>query len=419
MASSHFTFNLGTPLLTAAFAGFVGGDDTTSALTTSHIYGRRNVPALYNTPGTYELARRISALVRSHAWDGLHGGVSLDPDAFAQTAPNAGGPKFTATWSGTTMTSTGQVARVLADYCKTLKVDVLEGGRVTTPVAVTIADLHHTPDVEEHPTFAAPAPFLPILMSIAATAACAAIGDWYSFSMIVLGMLCNAAISTVLRSGDLTFHRPQTAAGVPPGDGYLEAGNEVVVLRGTEGAVASVTRGRFALRFKRENALGRLATCATLATVQCLVQLIVVPQGTVHGQLLFLSSIVVALLHNALLSSLEKKTKPTVVLKNILGDVSLKRYSLGTRAAMAVFLVQVLRPADVEGQLAALIPNNTRVWAVWRRTVASRLAEGKLGAQELPEEAAGLNTQETTLLRTLLGDASTASKVYDYARTWL
>ncbi|KAI0371815.1 hypothetical protein BV20DRAFT_166516 [Pilatotrama ljubarskyi] len=417
MTFQQQTFNNALP--TVAFAGFVGGDASASAHTASYLYGRRNVPALYNSPGSYELGKRILALLQSRFWDGLHAGASLDPDAFARTTPTLSGPKFVATFSGTQSPTTGEPARILLEHCRNRPIDTAAQGRVTSPYAVTVVDLHHVPASEVHPTLKAAAPFLPILASIGASAGCALVGDWHVFSMIALGMFCNAATSTVLRASDLTFSHPTSAPGAPAGDGFLEAGNEIVVLKGSEDAVNAITRGRFSVRFSDEQSLRRLSTCATLCTLQGLAHLLVVPHGTVLGQLFFLLSLAVAWLYNSSVASVEKNAKAQVVMEDLLQAPSMKRYSLGTRTAMAVFLVQVLKPADVEEQLAALIPNKTRVWTAWRQIVARRLAEGKPifdSSLPAPTEAAAFTKEESTLMRTLLGDAQAAVNVYASAR---
>ncbi|KAI0362784.1 hypothetical protein OH77DRAFT_85709 [Trametes cingulata] len=354
MAFQQHTINNALP--TVAFAGFVGGDASASAHTAAYIYGRRSVPALYNSPGSYELGRRLGALLQSRFWDGLHGGASLDPDAFCQTTPSPAGPRFVATFSGTHFPNTGEPARILLEQCRSRPIDTAAQGRVTSPYAVTIVDLHQIPAGEAHPTLKAAAPFLPILASVGASVGCALMGD------------C-----------DLTFSHPISAPGAPAGDGFLEAGNEVVVLKGAEDAVNAITRGRFSVRFHDEKSLGRLSTCATLCSLQSLAQLIVVPQGTALGQLFFLLSLAVAWLYNATMASVEKKAKSKAVMEDLLQAPSVRRYSLGTRSTMAVFLVQVLKPENVEEQLAALIPNKTRVWTAWRRIVARRLAEGNRG----------------------------------------
>ncbi|KAI0646757.1 hypothetical protein C8Q79DRAFT_583992 [Trametes meyenii] len=403
--------NLSTPLFASGATGFLGGDAAASATAVSDIYSRGWVLNLYNSPGSYEMSSRIANLVRSRFWDGLHAGTNVDPAALAQSTSKPGGPKFVATFSGTTIPNTGDVAQTVLDFCKAREINGVAPGRVTTPYAVTILELDRAPHSEVHPTFQAHKPFLPILASIGASAGCAVIGDWTSFSMIVLGMVCNAATSHSLRAGDLTFTRPAETHGAPAGDGFLEAGNEIVVLRGTESAVTAVTRGRFSLRFANERALGRLSTCAALSTLQCLAQLVIVPQGAFFGQLLFLLSIAISWVYNYCTSTLEK-AKTKVVMEDLLEKPVAHRYSLGTRAAMAVFLMQALKPTNVEEQLAALIPNNTRVWSTWRKVVAERLSHDKpFFNGDLPATATTFTREEQTLLRTLLGDAQAASNV--------
>ncbi|KAL7283133.1 hypothetical protein ACG7TL_002559 [Trametes sanguinea] len=408
-----------TYVLPAALSGFIGGETTASALAYSHVYGRRNVLSLYSSPGSYEVAKLLQTLARSRFWDGQRhdeAGVSVNPDAFVQADATIG-PKYTAAFSGTAMESTGDIAQILSKYCGRLPVDAIATGRVTTPYAVTIAHLEHTPASEEHPTLKAPAPFLPILASIAASAGCAAIGDWHVFAMIVLGMFCNGATSSILRSGDLTFTRPNVTPGASAGDGYLENGNEIVVLKGSEAVVSAVTRGRLSLRFADAKSLKRLATCGSLATLQSVVQLLVVPQGTGFGQFMFLWSLVVAWLYNTVLAAREKEAKEKVVMENLLNEPTMRRYSLGTRAAMAVFLMQVLKPTNIEEQLEALVPNKTRAWALWRQTVARRLRDEKPTFNlAMPAEASEFSTEETTLLRTLLADAQVAVDLYSTAR---
>ncbi|KAI0670691.1 hypothetical protein C8Q78DRAFT_974899 [Trametes maxima] len=402
--------NSATPLFASGATGFVGGDAAASATVVSDVYGGGWVLNLYNSPGSYEMAKRITNLVRSRFWDGLHSGTNVDPVALSQSTPKPG-PKFVASFSGTTIPHTVGIAQTVLDFCKTREINGVAPGRVTTPYAITILDLDRAPHSESHPAFEAHKPFLPILASIGASAGCAVIGDWTSFSMIVLGMVCNAATSHCLRAGDLTFTRPAETQGAPAGDGFLEAGNEIVVLRGTEGAVTTVTRGRFSLRFANERALGRLSTCATLSTLQCLAQLVIVPQGTFFGQLLFLLSVAIAWVYNYCTSTLEK-AETKIVMEDLLEKPAARRYSVGTRAAMAVFLMQVLKPTNIEEQLAALIPNNTRVWSTWRKVVAERLSHDKpFFDGDLPATAATFTREEQTLLRTLLGDAQAASNV--------
>ncbi|TBU50178.1 hypothetical protein BD309DRAFT_580057 [Dichomitus squalens] len=369
---------------TAALLGFVGGEQNLGALQVTHVNGRRSLPSAFNAPGSYLTGQGFGRLTASRVWDGPHPGVSVDPTALSSNSSSLNGPKFTAAFSGSALPTTGPIAKLLTEYSRRLAITVLEG-RVTTPSAVTVVELPDAPECEVHPTARISAPvILPILVSSAATAACGV-------------------------AGDLTFTRPVTTPGAPAGDGYLESDNEIVVLKGSEAAVSSITRGQFTLRCKNEGALQAFSTCSVLLTLQCMVQLLVVPRGSFFGQLFFLFTMVVSWLYNAYVARQEKAAWEKLVLEDLLNAPTMKRYSLGTRTQAAVFLMQVLKPSNVEEQLSLLIPNNTPVWKTWRQTVARRLQDSKPifdGAEV--ERSSSFNANEMKLLATLFNDAQAA-----------
>jgi hypothetical protein len=394
----------------AGILGLVGGDAASSALAANHVFGRKLIPSFYNSPGSSGLSSRLSHISNARTWDGQHGGVSVASNSLT-TSSSASGPRFIASHSGTKIASSGEVAQLLVSVCKEHRTDVVAAGRVTVPTAVTVVNLHSAPAPEEHPTVAAGwsiLRLLPIATSIVGTALCVLNDDIWSASVIGVGMLASGLASHALGSGDLTFTRPNTALGAPRGDGYLEADNEVVVLKGEEGAVSAVTRGKFALRYKSEVRFGELALASSLFTAQCVAQLLFVPFGTSFGQLAFLATIGVSWLYNSYVAAQEKKAWRRMVMSDVLKNPSIKRYTFGTRAATAVFVVATLKPADVEKQLFAFIPNETAVWALWRRTVARTLQSGKLDLSVSGEDEAALGADGIKLLHTLLGDAQAA-----------
>ncbi|KAI0807062.1 hypothetical protein C8Q74DRAFT_1225588 [Fomes fomentarius] len=395
--------NTSNTLLTSSLLGFAGGDETLHAHKVAMVEGRGRLPALYNSPGSYGAGKGYLSLSQAQVWDGLYPGVTAEPTALTSTTETTHGPKYTATFSGTVMNTTGPIAKLLMEHARSLQTHVVEG-RVTTPFSVTI----------EHPVARARAPvIIPVAVSAASAAACGVIGDWPAFALIVLGMLANGAASSFLQGGDLTFTRPASTPGVPAGDGYLESGTEMVVLKGSESAVASVTRGRFTLRFKDESALKRVGWGGKVLTFQCFAQLIFVPFGSFFGQLFFLFSMAVSWIYNAYVASQEKEASKRLVLEDLLKAPNMKRYSLGTRTTAVVFLMQVLKPNNVEEQLAALLPNNTPVWKTWRQTVARRLQEEKpTFADAHLHSASTFTTEETKLLGTLFGDAQAAVDAY-------
>ncbi len=404
-------FHFQSGFSSAALLGFVGGEKNLAALEATHVNGRRRVPSAFNSPGSYLAATGFTGLAKSRVWDGSHAGVSVDPNALTSTSIASSGPKFTAAFSGSALPATGPIAKALSDYSRKLPITVVEG-RVTTSSSVTIVELPEAPESEAHPVARISAPvILPVLASGAAAAACGAIGDWTTLAMIVLGMASNGFASYALQTGDLTFTRPVTTPGAPAGDGYLESGSEIIVLKGSEAAVSSVTRGRFTLRYRSDSALRTFSVCSSLLTLQCIVQLLIIPQGTYLGQLLFLATMIISWLYNSYVARQEAAAWQKLVLEDLLKAPTMKRYSLGTRTQAAVFLMQVLKPANVEEQLSLLIPNNTPVWKIWRQTVARGLQNSKPDFEGVEYDAAGSFTMdEKKLLATLFGDAQSAVK---------
>ena len=403
-------FHFQSGFSSSALLGFVGGEKNLAALEATYVNGRRHVPSAFNSPGSYLAATGFSRLAKSRVWDGSHAGVSVDPNALTSTSTSSSGPKFIAAFSGSALPATGPIAKMLADYSRKLPVTVVEG-RVTTSSSVTIVELPDAPDSEVHPLTRISAPVtLPFLASGAAAAACGVVGDWTTLAMIVLGVASNGFSSIALQSGDLTFTRPITTPGAPAGDGYLESGSEIIVLKGSEAAVSSVTRGRFTLRYRGESALRAFSICSSLLTLQCIIQLLIIPQGTYLGQLFFLVTMIISWLYNSYVVRQEAAVWEKLVLEDLLKAPTMKRYSLGTRTQAAVFLMQVLKPADVEEQLSLLIPNNTPVWKTWRQTVARGLQDSRprFEGAEYYDAAESFNDDEKKLLAILLSDAQSA-----------
>ncbi|KIK21852.1 hypothetical protein PISMIDRAFT_62610, partial [Pisolithus microcarpus 441] len=126
-----------------------------------------------------------------------------------------------------------------------------------------------------------------IVVSVVACVMCGLVNDWYSFTMILLGIIVSGISCYVIGSGTFFFTHPEPAEGSPPGDGILSSDQEIVVLRGEEGAVNSITRGGFSLRFRSEPHYEDIGWCSVLLMIQFVAQLLLIPQGTLFGQLMF------------------------------------------------------------------------------------------------------------------------------------
>ncbi|KAG0698680.1 hypothetical protein DFH29DRAFT_940184 [Suillus ampliporus] len=410
LSDSKFTLD------TSGVAGFFGGDEAVSAMATVHIYQGRKWLGWYNSPGSYLIAKRYGQLANSRLWDGLFPGVNTDPATLFEL-DGWKGPKFKGVESGSIIPETGHLAALMAKECQTQQgIDV--PGRRTQPVGVTIVDLHYIPEATMTPKqlkkYTSALALIPMSVSIGTCIACGIFRDWYSFSMILLGIIASGISCFVIGSGKFTFFHPTPSPGAPRGDGLLLADNNVIVLLGEEGAVNSITRGKFSLYFGSEPEYRNIGLCSLILTTQFVAQLLLIPQGTLFGQIMFVASLAVSWAYNSWLSSLDKEE----VQRRLLLDVVLKRplltkYMLGTRTTMAVFVLLALNPSHPAKILDDILPNDTKVWKRWKSIVLSRLQSGeKMHFESADWDDGSFNGNESTLLKTLLGDAQAAYDGY-------
>ncbi|KAI0822659.1 hypothetical protein BC628DRAFT_1388459 [Trametes gibbosa] len=413
-------------------AGFFGGDVAVTAMATVHIYQGRKWLGWYNSPGSYEIAKRYGQLGRSRFWDGLYPGINVDPAVLFEL-DGMPGPKYRGVQSGTIIAQTGHLAHLLLQECKDTSrhhpILRVPQSRRTTPIAVTVVELHHTPDAVQYPRLfrnaTSPLASLPIMASLATCVACLVYHDWYCFSMILLGMISSGVSCYVIGTGQFTFTHPKHANGAPSGDGVLIAEDKIVVLKGAEGAVTPITRGRFSLKFTSEPEYHNIGVCSMLLTAQFLAQLLLVPQGEIFGQIMFLCSLAVSWAYNSYLSSLDRESfQRRILIDQVLREPARRKYEFGTRTAMAVFVLLVLSPADAEALrkiLDDLLPNETKVWRVWKKVVVEKVCSSKHTVDAPRDLRTSLFDYQAThdleksdldLLHTLYGDARAAFDQY-------
>lgn len=94
--------------------------------------------------------------------------------------------------------------------------------------------------------------------------------------------------------------------------------------------------------------LQTFSLCSSLLTIQCIAQLLIIPQGTYAGQVLFLATMITSWLYNSYVACQEMAVWEKLILKDLLKALTMKCYSLGTRTQAAIFLMQVLKPANIE-----------------------------------------------------------------------
>jgi hypothetical protein len=416
----------------AGVAGLLGGDDAVSAMAAVHIYGNTRWLGWYNTPGSFQIAKRLSSFAKSASFRSISSGnlfpksitksVHMDPTALlASEADCCKGPKFRAAHSGTVIEDTGYLATLFMKECAAWDSEgKVVPGRRTQPVGITIADLGQAPASETRPAHSSASTFLfasvPITVSIGTCALCAVCEDWYASSLILAGIVASGVSCLVLGSADFVFTHPEPAKGSPAGDGILSLDKDIVLLRGTEGAVNSITRGRFSLRFSSEGHYNLIRWCSVLLFIQCITQLLLIPQASLFGQVMFLTSLGVSALYNAWISSLDKeKIHRKLLFKRVLENPTLTKYTLGTRTTAVVFILLALQLQDPTGLLNELLPNDTKVWKQWKATILEQLrhhndqsflSETKVGDLE------GFTQQEQVLLELLYDDARAAYNGY-------
>ncbi|KAG1877529.1 hypothetical protein F4604DRAFT_2002857 [Suillus subluteus] len=462
-------------------AGFFGGDEAISAIQTVHHYKARKFLGWYNSPGSWNVGKKFGKLAKSPFWDGLFPGANEEP-AKLFDLDGKRGPKYVAARSGTVLEHTGHLAYLIMEKSKEELGVLVPGKRKITKLnKVTIIKM---------PGGHALAAILPIAASWITCAMCGWIRDWFCFSMILLGIISNGMFSLVIGLACLKLQGVGTAPTAPPGDGMLMDGDNIVLLLGREKEVATITRGRFILEYNnmvkwrsRKEKVKRsvpgdgtrlpesnrngdaeegqsnsdleqgeepvrdeyaaIGFFSFLLLAQLLAQLLLIPQGTFTGQIMFLISFAVSWLYNLYLSSIDNEY---IQERSILEIFHLKKkhmrtYICRTRTTAAVFTCLMLRPPGIyeesgwtnlgfkpESIICNFIPNDTPVWTTWRKKVLDVMRacdhDGDPVAchnllQMTNEEKRDFDANNRTLLETLLGDARAAYDLAMREQKWL
>jgi hypothetical protein len=371
----------------------------------------------YNSPGSYFAAKQYGRLSRSRLWAAFFpGGDHVNPATLFGWNGRLG-PEFVAVHSGTRIPDTGQIGYIFLKKCQSLKMNKIEG-RTTLSLTVTIADLgERIPDCVIHVAAPLGLPYtlsavFSILISVGACVACGIFRDWYCFSMILLGILSSGLSCFIIGSGVLKFTHPNPSKGFPKGDGFLHTSSEFVVLRGAEGTVNSITRGAFSLKFAGEPEYRAIGLSSMLLTAtQFVLQLLLIPQGTLFGQILFISTLIVSWAYNCYLASLDlERLQGEILTMQVFHNPVIKRYQLGTRTAAVVFLVLALQPPDPSKIFDKLLPD-TATWQLWKQAVGRKVKNKENFVFE-ESDFLGVASEERALLEVLFRDATDAYNGY-------
>ena len=356
----------GFSLHTTGLLGLLGADDAISAIATAHVYGNRCLLGWYNTPGSFQIFKRLGSFVESTSPTGSPSKSVWHTDPRKLLKLNAHkGPMFRAAHSGTVMEETGYWAALFLQECATRESEErVVPGRGTQPgVRITIADLGQAPASEMRPAFISAFTIffasLLISVSVVTCVLCAVYADWLASFSILVGIVTSGLFCLVLGSADFVFKHNVPAKGSPPGDGILGSDKDMVLLKGEEGAVNAITRGEFSLRFPSQSHYNLIQQRSLLFLVQYFMQLLLIPQASLFGQTMFLTSFGVSALYNTWLSSDKEKVHQKFLFEQVLENPRLTKYTLATRTAAVVFALLVLQPQDQRGLLDELLPDNT------------------------------------------------------------
>lgn len=418
---------------TGGLAGLFGGPQAVSAFAQVHGVRYRRYLGWYNSPGGLEVAKKYGQLANSKLFDGIFPGPDLEPAELFELS-GLQGPEYIAAHSGTILAGTGHMSRLFELECESVKpVDV--PGRRTTPECVTIAQLSAVPPPEMQPRLLENRwpiiAFIPIAVSAATCALCAVYEDWYTFSLILVGMLSNGLSYYIVGRGRFVFVHSNPADGAPDGNGVFVAKHGPIVVLGPEGAVNSITRGKFEVNYGSAPYYHDIGSCAIVLCIQFLAQILLIPQSTLFGQVLFLISLAVSWAYNNYCgASFDVELFQRGVLREqILSNPVIKKYSLGTRTTMATFVLLVLKPNNAVLVLNTFLPNESKVWRIWKEAILAKLVgkqalyfnyselhDGKLDGREITLDGSSvtLEDSEARLLQTLLGDAEAAQRGYEH-----
>ncbi|KAI6152496.1 hypothetical protein BKA82DRAFT_4111724 [Pisolithus tinctorius] len=404
-------------LNSAAVAGLLGGEEALTSMAAVHVFGGKTWLGWYNSPGSYTMGLRFMQLARSAVPAYDDGEVQAD---LATLFEYNGwkGPKFIAVHSGTIMQDTGHIAALLMKECAELGAAAVAGGRKTQSFGVTIARLPDPP--EPNVKVQSPRPYvvffasIPILVSVSTCALSAAYRDWYGFAIIFFGIIANGFASMVIGFGKFQFTHPEPAPGSPPGDGILGCDEGIVLLKGAEGAVNAVTRGRFFLLFESKDASRNLRICSILLITQSLVMLILISQSSFFGQLMFVISLATSWGYNLWLWTFDKEKIQREILRKVLGEPVLTKFVLKTRTSMLVFVALALNLTDVKEITKVFLVPDTSVWDKWKEIVIERLENQRnLEFKDADWKCDGFSEGQKSLLKTLLEDATVAYELFE------
>lgn len=401
----------------SGIAGFFGGEESFAAMSSVHLMRGRRWMGWYNSPGSYYVAKKYGTLAKSRLWSGLFPGPSVEPAEMLELDSKTG-PRYMGVYSGTRLPTTGHLSYLISRHCdskvkletppaplevdrspsstpepgsKPAKVQDKREKKQRTKISITIVELKDQKLWEKYPIIPEeyflpfdPLGFIATVFTIVGGVMAALWGDWYSFAMIFLGAVSNGVSCYVLGSGSLELDSPKPSPNSPPGDGMLISNRDIIILKGNEQSVSNVIRGRYHLHYNSQPKYRNIGWSSVMLISQFLLQLFLVPQGVLIGQIMFLATFIVSWGFNAYLASVDRETLQTEVLLKILGNPRIRKFTVDKWSTAAVFATFYLQPTDPDSILNELVPNSTPAWNVWKKHIVEAILQ-KCEPSHVPE----------------------------------
>ena len=161
-----------------------------------------------------------------------------------------------------------------------------------------------------------------------------------------------------------------------------------------------------------------IGLCALLLMAQFLAQLLLIPQGTLFGQLMFVATLCTSWLYNSALSSMNREEIQTGILLDVLKideKKHIQKFAFNNWTETVAFTSLVLDCSHhiraPSALLDRLLPNDTVVWRAWKEAMAKKLESGALLEGENPDAGFDwkyVKDDDKSLLETFFTDANAA-----------
>ncbi len=212
-------------------------------------------------------------------------------------------------------------------------------------------------------------------------------GDWFSFSMISYGAFANGITLLVLGTGDLCLDLTKPSPESPPGDGIMWDSKKIILVLGKERIISTILHSGYRLEYSNDLKYQKIGFCSILLLVQFLLQLFLIPQGILVGQILFLSTLAMSWICNGYLASFDREEMQSDLLFELIGTPKCYKLTYDKWSAAVAFTMSYFdfTDAEPEGILNELIPNNTPSWNLWKECICAAIKSERCDPSSLIE----------------------------------